>query len=165
MSPKQSGIHDIEFEPIGNIKASIGPCSQEFAILCGCRWVDYFDGIEKNKWTLKLSDIEVNTHDEAYKLMIKVANSLFFQIDLLTDIPLTLVTESENLYPRKIKALMKTSSAKEESKLMALKSEYDAEAMEFYWYAKSADNMPLLQFLAYYQVIELIPKPILFPNK
>lgn len=60
---------------------------------------------------------------------------------------------------------MKTSSAKEESKLMALKSEYDAEAMEFYWYAKSADNMPLLQFLAYYQVIELIPKPILFPNK
>ena len=48
---------------------------------------------------------------------------------------------------------------------MALKSEYDAEAMEFYWYAKSADNMSLLQFLAYYQVIELIPKPILFPNK
>ena len=110
--PQQSGIHDIEFEPIGNIKASIGPCSQEFAILCGRRWVDYFDGIEKNKWTLKLSDIEVNTHDEAYKLMIKVVNSLFFQIDLSTDIPLTLVTESENLYPRKIKALMKTSSAK-----------------------------------------------------
>lgn len=32
--------------------------------------------------------------------------------------------------------------------------EYDGAPISLYWYAKSAVNMPLLQFLAYYQVIE-----------
>jgi hypothetical protein len=149
-------IRNMEFEPIENMKVSIGLSSQEFAILSGCRWVDYSLGIEteKEKWTLKLSNIEVKTHEEAQKLLIKVANSLFFQIDLLTDMSLTLVPEKENCYSRKIRASMNKSSAKSKTELMAPKFEYDDEAMSFYWYAKNADGMPLLQFLAYYQVIE-----------
>jgi len=39
-------------------------------------------------------------------------------------------------------------------KLAPPKYEYDEEAMALYWYARTALNMPLLQFLAFYQVLE-----------
>jgi hypothetical protein len=86
--------------------------------------------------------------------MLKVANSLFFQIDLLTDISITLVKEKENRISRETQISMKSSSAKDETKLLAPKREYDDEAMAYYWYAKNTKGMTLLSFLAYYQVIE-----------
>jgi hypothetical protein len=150
-------IENIEFEAIEDIKVSIGLCSQEFAVLRGCRWLEIpfeFQRIQKNRWTLKLSNINVNTHDEARKLMLKIANSLFFQIDQLTAIPITLVTDRESRIWRKAGLSIKEHLERPNAKLEAPKYEYDNEAMSLYWYAKSAENMPLLQFLAYYQVIE-----------
>jgi hypothetical protein len=41
-----------------------------------------------------------------------------------------------------------------EAQLHFPKYEYDEGPMSLYWYARSAKNMPLLQFLAFYQAIE-----------
>lgn len=147
-------IRNVEFEPINNINVSIGECSQEFAILTGCRFDDYSDGIEKNKFTLKLSNVEVKTHNDAQKLIVKIANSLFFQIERAKDIELVLVKEREYSLSRKAKASLNRSTTKDETKLGPLGFEYDEEAMAYYWYAKNTNDIPLLQFLAYYQVIE-----------
>lgn len=149
-------FENLEFESVGNIKVTIGLCSQEFAVLRGCRWLEVpmeFERFQKNKWTLKLSDINVNSHDEARKLMLKIANSFLFQIDLLTDISIMLVTDSENRFFRKVNLTIQKLNESPDFKLKAPKYEYNDEAISLYWYAKSAENMPLLQFLAYYQVI------------
>jgi hypothetical protein len=44
--------------------------------------------------------------------------------------------------------------ATEAASIQYPRSEYDAAAISLYWYARSARGMPLLQFLAFYQVIE-----------
>jgi hypothetical protein len=43
--------------------------------------------------TLKLSGCAVKTHDSALALLNKVAGAVFFQLDLLADIPMTLERE------------------------------------------------------------------------
>ena len=47
--------------------------------------------------TLKLNSCDVTRHDEALSLLKKVAGSLFFQIDLLADVPLVLERERRPL--------------------------------------------------------------------
>jgi hypothetical protein len=45
-------------------------------------------------------------------------------------------------------------SRRELKELEFPRSEYDRDPISLYWYARSANGMPLLQFLAYYQTIE-----------
>jgi hypothetical protein len=100
--------------------------------------------------SFKLRRIEVSQHDQALSILEKISNSLFFQIDLLNNVPLCLQRESRGL-----KEARRLSVARDVSKdLQYPADEYDKAPMSLYWYAKSAENMPLLQFLAFYQVIE-----------
>lgn len=152
--PSIDKITSIELQPIGNIKVSIGMCSEDFAILSACRqWEEDPDRLQKHRITLKLSDVEVNTHAEAYKLMEKISNSLFFQIDLLADLPINLVTQRENRLQRR-SLLKRRVNRNTVTEIEAPKYEYDSEPMAFYWYAKNNSSMPLFQFLSYYQTIE-----------
>ena len=147
-------VTSIELEPIGNIKVSIGLCSEEFAILSACRqWEEDLDRFQRLRITLKLSEVEVKTHDEAYKIMEKISNSLFFQIDLLAELSINLVTQRENRFQRR-EQLKKRANKIVDKKIETPKYEYDPEPMSFYWHAKNSSGMPLFQFLAYYQTIE-----------
>ena len=97
--------------------------------------------------SIKLSNIETCQHDSARELLEKVSNSVFFQIELLSGIALSLLKEKKA--PRK--------SKKRQGSLIGLQypnAEYDAAPISLYWYGKSAIGMPLLQFLAFYQAIE-----------
>jgi hypothetical protein len=78
----------------------------------------------------------------------RLANSLFFQIDLKLGMPLTLQRERRRLNVKR------GGSAGKKEDLDFPSQEYDHQPMSLYWYAKSARGMPLLQFLAYYQVLE-----------
>lgn len=146
-----SEVKSIELQPIGNIKISIGYSSDEFAILSACR--QYKDNIDGYKVTLKLSDVEVKTHDEAYKLIVKISNSLFFQLDLIANLPINLVSQRENRIQQLDRIKRKTIN-KVDKNLETPKYEYNPEPMSFYWHAKNLVGMPLFQFLAYYQTIE-----------
>jgi hypothetical protein len=97
--------------------------------------------------TLKVSRCEISTHDQALALLKKSANSLFFQIDLLSDITLGLVRERS-------RSLSRPRKEPEASDLQYPRTEFDDVPITLYWYARSATGMPLLQFLAFYQVIE-----------
>lgn len=100
--------------------------------------------------TLKLRGCNVARHDDAVALLKKIAGSLFFQIDQLTGVPLVLDKErrlpSGARRPRK-KANLSTD-------IQYPRIEFDDAPLSLYWYARSASGMPLLQFLAFYQVIE-----------
>ena len=91
----------------------------------------------------------IDQHDKALDLLRRISDALFFQIDLLHDVPLALLRE------RRAPPRRKKSTRGEASPEVTFPDyEYDAAPVSLYWYARSAGGMPLLQYLAYYQVIE-----------
>jgi hypothetical protein len=100
--------------------------------------------------TLKLDGCRLSTHDDALSLLIKSANSVFFQIDMMTNTSLSLVRARRSDRP----ARRPQKQVDLNKGLQYPKTEFDDAPLSLYWYAKSAAGMPLLQFLAFYQVIE-----------
>ncbi|SFU67547.1 hypothetical protein [Pseudoduganella namucuonensis] len=86
------------------------------------------------------------THDAALAGLEKVSNSLFFGIDVNAELHFALLRHASS----RRRGVANQSRAT----LNYPKNEYDKAPMALYWYARSAEGMPLLQFLAYYQVIE-----------
>ena len=105
----------------------------------------------KSELSVKISGASFKQHDLALEFLKKVTGSLFFQMDLLMKIPFILRRESQrgNLLRSKKKINM---TLKDD--LQFPSTEFDEAPLSLYWYGRSAQEMPLLQFLAYYQVIE-----------
>lgn len=98
--------------------------------------------------SLKLRGLKISQHDETVRYLKDYANAVLFQIDLSTEIPLALKrTQSQE---QTILSHYPQNSVEIEYP----RSKYDKEAISLYWYARSASGMPLLQYLAYYQIIE-----------
>jgi len=100
--------------------------------------------------SLKVKRDGIAQHDQADALLRRLADAVFFQIDLLVDIPLSLARH------RPASLRQRTRKKDRDAKLVPQypRTEYDSAPISLYWYARSAVGMPLLQFLAYYQVIE-----------
>jgi hypothetical protein len=108
-----------------------------------------FSGRLRNRLTIRIEGKELKTHEEATDFLIKMANSVLFQIDLAINIPLHLIMDRQII--RDIKQ-RKANNIKPD--FQPPKYEYDKEPLALYWYARTSTNMPLLQFLAFYQVME-----------
>jgi hypothetical protein len=122
----------------------IGEASEEFSAIYGSRiW-------SRSMLSVKISNTGARTHDATIRLLEKLTNSLFFQIDLQLGIPLTLQRERSRNGHR----TRKRSELGKREDLKFPEREYDQQPISLYWYAKSAVGLPLLQFLAYYQVLE-----------
>lgn len=100
--------------------------------------------------TLKLSGLNVRHHDKALEILRKSADSLLFQLDLLAGVPFILRKERR----RNNQRIMRRAGRGTKIDLQFPVSEFDSAPLSLYWYGRSADEMPLLQFLAYYQVVE-----------
>ncbi|MBA2501263.1 MAG: hypothetical protein H0V27_00140 [Pyrinomonadaceae bacterium] len=103
----------------------------------------------RHAFSLKIEGISVTRHDNALEILERLANSIFFEIDVTLDLSLSLLrdrrlSQRRRFIPRKPKV----------TELEFPQVEYDQEPISLYWYASSARGMPLLQFLAYYQSIE-----------
>jgi hypothetical protein len=100
--------------------------------------------------SLKLSGIKVERHDEAVGILSRVADAFFFQMDLSFGVGLNLARARQRpIYRSRLRA-----PGASLDDLVFPSQEYDEAPMSLYWYARSAQGMPLLQFLAYYQVME-----------
>lgn len=97
--------------------------------------------------SLRIEGLSLSRQEQATEALERIANSFFFQLDLLRNIALTLRRRRtlRTVYAREIRA---------SKELEFPKNDYDREPISLYWYARSATGMPLLQFLAYYQTIE-----------
>ncbi len=138
-----------EFDSSTGLSISIGPCSNIHGILH--YYGDFLDpdmDIDQYRpLTLQLRGAEVQRHDDAAELLRRVGDSTFFSIDLSLGLPLTLERTG-------IHRPTKRPSAGDADSVAPIRYEYDREPMSLYWYAKTASEMPLLEFLAYYQVLE-----------
>ncbi len=132
LAPVQEGLPRIE----------ISPASEVFTQLLRLP--------SRLRMTLKLTGCQVTTHDSALAILNKAAGAVLFQLDLLTDVPMVLERERRRFTggrrPKK-----KSNMAAD---LQYPKTEFDNAPLSLYWYGRSAAGMPLLQFLAFYQVIE-----------
>ena len=134
------------FKPDGGksgIRASLGPPSNEMAV-----FMLYSPWIFDTPLTLQIDGAEVNTNGEALGLLESFANSLFFGIDLASRLPLRLDHARQLPLPRKRGPSIPIR------KLPFPTAQYNPRAMSLYWYGRFSGGMPLLQFLAFYQVTE-----------
>jgi hypothetical protein len=94
---------------------------------------------------------DVGGHDEALSLLETVSAAVFFELDLIHKVPLMLSVDP-NLARRQRDSPKAATNGYRSPKLPM--SRYSEEAVSLYSYARSAYGMPLLEFLAYYQVAE-----------
>jgi len=120
------------------LQITIGTISEEVKAISGIN-----DGLGLS---LRIVGPGLDTHDKALKKLRDITNSLFFDIDIQKGILLSLIRTN----PKKRRSQLKDDGIPIEYP----KNAYDSAPMDLYWYARSAVNMPLLQFLAYYQSIE-----------
>jgi len=99
---------------------------------------------------MKLIGHGVSQHDQAKGVLEKFASSLFFQVEQETGIMLSLSTEMRpRVRFRPVKYRNKSALPVEYTNY-----EYESAPLTLYRYAASSSQMPLMQFLAYYQSIE-----------
>ncbi|MFS8112076.1 hypothetical protein QD460_10180 [Rhizobium jaguaris] len=147
MDPVDAGVgdgprFDLADRNNPNLKLSIQPMSDEMCGIIGAS-PDRVGNI-----TLCISGIVIQQHDQALRLLNKIADALFFQIDLCLNLPLRLQKRV------RLPKLGMKGPPKTKPPLLYPQYEYDSAPISLYWYARSAVGMPLLQFLAYYQVLE-----------
>lgn len=137
-SPKLEVNHELSDN--SSITISISPVSEQASVLL------------KGTYTLgisfKIKGLKISKHDEALTYLKDYANSVFFQIDLTRQMPLALkLTQYQE-------QTILSQSSQTPVEIEYPKCKYDEETLSLYWYARSAYSMPLLQYLAFYQIIE-----------
>lgn len=132
---------------------SMGYCTQEFAFLSGSRERGP-RGRNMRRITLKIENSKAGTHDTAREILEKIANSIFFQIDLSFEMPISLQSQRESWIERHNKRRRKQLFVDESATISEPKYEYDSEPISLYWYAKESGQMPIFQYLAFYQTTE-----------
>lgn len=145
-TPLDSGQR-IHFSAQGDTSVSIGLRTDIQAILDGVLLPA--DNLTQYL-TLRITGARAKTYGEAVELLERVGNAVLFQVDLSRNLFLRLQREGETF------SWMTRSSEKrpEAAPFPPVRFEYDSGAMSLYWHGKSASGLPLLQFLAYYQVLE-----------
>jgi len=101
--------------------------------------------------TIKIRGSKISNNNEATAILEKLANSLFFEIRSSRGIPLMLETHREPWSSPRLPLILAKAP---KSPITFPKYQYDIEPLNLYWYATSAYEMPILQFLVYYQVLE-----------
>lgn len=145
-------ISAIEFpSPKEDLKITIGESSIEFSILSGMkRDSSFFRKKIRRYQTIKIEGVKLDSHDKVKSFLTDLSNSIFFQIDLVTNIPVYLSIDRD--LQREIR--LRRRIVKDDLKLTSPKYKYDAEAISLFWYARTSASMPLLQYLSFYQVLE-----------
>lgn len=109
--------------------------------------------LEKEKaLSVRVEGLQITKNTEAAEQLGRVTNSLFFELRRKRNVNLFVSRHHEvetSLWTTKSRMKRKGESA-----VGFPKFEYDRQPIELYWHAVSAYKMPLLQYLAYYQIIE-----------
>lgn len=109
----------------------------------------------RSEISLKIYLSGKRSYDAALITLETVSNALFFHLDLERGIAPSL----RKTLRRRRAGPYRRSQVEHYENLKFPEFEYDSVPISLYWYARSARAMPLLQFLAYYQVVEYY-----FPN-
>lgn len=127
-----------------DLKVSIGTASNRLVVANSYMPRMVNNGYIRNSAALRIAGVNLG-HDEALELLRDLSNSIFFELDVKSQIPVRL-RRTGKLPPER----RKVGGAG----FVPTGRRYSEEAVALYSYASSSSGMPLLQFLAYYQVAE-----------
>ncbi len=102
-----------------------------------------------NLVTLTVRGFDVRRHDPAKAELEVLLGNLAFELDLKYNIAFSAQTTSDASGSRR-----PGSRGRRDASPTYPTQEYSREPLSLYWYGRSASNMPLLQYLAFYQVLE-----------
>ncbi len=137
-----------------NVRVSIGYSTYTFFVLELLRRPMFLRSRFRNvlrPLTIRIEGVSISNYEQVKSVLEKFANAVFFQLDLLAGSPMHLALNREMSSMARPRRRLRFSG---EANLSFPKYQYDAKPMSLYWYASMAEGMPLLQYLAYYQVIE-----------
>jgi hypothetical protein len=99
--------------------------------------------------SLTINNVSINQGDMVTRILSRYADSIFFQIELIHNN--TFILERE----RRRRVIARNIRHHDEPLPVEYpRNAFDAPAISLYWYGRGARGMPLLQFLAFYQVVE-----------
>jgi len=127
------------------VKVELAPPSQELLALVGSPDVDVRSA---GGTSIKVSGVTLAGEGTPKAVLERYADSLLFQFDTKFQRPLVLARRQQSRLPS-LQAIKKR-----EGDLTFPVSEFDHEPMSLYWYGRGAHGLPLLEFFAYYQVLE-----------
>ncbi|WP_061015190.1 hypothetical protein [Microbacterium sp. CCH5-D1] len=105
-----------------------------------------FNRLMRRSKVLRIEGFDASRHDDALALLEKLSGSLFFDLDVMYGIPLTL---------QRVRSALRRRPLSRSKKTMQFPTNvYAPEALALYQYGRSAQQLPLLEFLAYYQALE-----------
>lgn len=104
--------------------------------------------LPRRSLSIRIDGLSFVHHDHGVRILERVARSFFLQIDLVHQIPFDLTRYSRT------RRAPRAARSDDRSILQYPKREYDQAPLSLYFYGRSAERMPLLQFLAFYQTIE-----------
>ncbi len=114
-----------------------------------CRYVTYG---EPPHFAITIESGPLATHEQAHERLVDMANAFLFETDLKTGIAFALARSKTG--KKEVRKVFAEDDKATAADVHFPKYVYPQDAMALYWYARSAVGMPLLQFLAFYQVIE-----------
>lgn len=150
----------MEFDLDGGLSVSIGPAGDFHGILS---WVsdaamvvmsDLASEEEEARLTMRIEGVRISTHDDAVEILSRIGDSLLFGLDLSLGLSLRLARGHDQGTRAVFEAFRQRSATMGEPDLPQVRYEYDPAPMSLYWYARAASEMPLLRFLASYQILE-----------
>lgn len=154
----QSADLDAEDEVLAEEDARVEAIKKErpFSLHKGDTWLEMgpaspvaaalFAGPSLRLTTIRLHGYVLDRHDEALRVLEEIAGALFFDMDVLYNIHLQ-VAGRRTLGRRSVR-----TRSKQPPEYPA--NHYQEKALSLYRYGRSAQGLPLLEFLAYYQAVE-----------
>lgn len=97
--------------------------------------------------SIRIENLVLENVCKATKLLEEISNSVFFQIDCKTGFPFSLAKAQQE-------RTIDLQTNAENAVLTFPQDNYGKEPSSFYWYARTSSDMPLQQYLAFYQAIE-----------
>ncbi|MEU6713745.1 hypothetical protein ABZ897_19895 [Nonomuraea sp. NPDC046802] len=121
-------------------EVSFGTASRRFEVVG--------DSLGGQGATIKIGDVSSHSHDETLRILGQVTGAVFFELDLRYGLALNIRKARSAGRARRRRAIPSSDVPR------MPENQYSERPLSLYWYARSARGMPLLEFLAYYQVLE-----------
>ncbi|MEV7325973.1 hypothetical protein [Streptomyces sp. NPDC093970] len=100
--------------------------------------------------TLRVSGIQTTRHDEALDLLKRISGAIFFELDLQYGVATSILPSFTSERSRRRNRLQRVKAQRSPRNP---RNQYPEKPLSLYWYGRSS-GIPLLEYLAYYQVLE-----------
>ncbi|MFF3727016.1 hypothetical protein ACFYYM_32150 [Streptomyces erythrochromogenes] len=142
-----------------NLQIEIGSATEDFTTLSEYAFLSgaarYGERLENRMGrfpTIRIKGTSASRHDEALELLDRISDSVFFEFDLHYGVSLKLLHSPSMRRARNNSSKIQSTAIKVPPRNP--QNSYLKDPLALYQYGRSSSGIPLLEYLAYYQVLE-----------